>query len=290
MTCPACGRDQLVEVLPPSHGIRRLSCERCGVVSSDPMAHPGADFYEGGAIYEFRDHQEDFVPPAPDQLPEDWRYRTFLELCGDQGKLLDLGCGEGTFLATAAQAGWQVEGIDLDRRGVKIAQQVYGLTGVRHGDVLADELPADGSFDAVTALDFLEHVPDPAALVARMRRGLKPGGRALIFVPHLDRWPQIFDPEVDAPPHHLTLWTAEGCRALFEGAGLVDVEVREKPLTVQDVWMHWRWRTMRARGHGRRRFLDYPAYAAVVALVAVGRALGLARGHALLAVGREPGG
>lgn len=96
---------------------------------------------------------------------------------GRSCRVLDVGCGAG-FLANALSlAGHRAEGLDLSAGSLKVARgrDATGRGAWRVGD--AYRLPwRDATFDAVAALDFLEHVDRPAAAVAEAARVLKPGG------------------------------------------------------------------------------------------------------------------
>ncbi|HOV95731.1 MAG TPA: bifunctional 2-polyprenyl-6-hydroxyphenol methylase/3-demethylubiquinol 3-O-methyltransferase UbiG [Thermomonas sp.] len=107
---------------------------------------------------------------------------------------LDVGCGGGLLSEALAKAGAAVTAIDLAPNLLKVAR-LHGLeSGIKVGyrqvavEVLADE--AAGSFDVVTCMEMLEHVPDPAAIVAACARLLKPGGR--LFLSTLNRTPAAF--------------------------------------------------------------------------------------------------
>jgi len=99
---------------------------------------------------------------------------------GGGRRLLDLGCGPGSFLAVAAGAGWQPLGCDLDAEVVRRARQQGA--DARCGRLHELELPS-GSLDVVTAWDVLEHLDDLAQTLAEVRRILRPGGRLLAEVP-----------------------------------------------------------------------------------------------------------
>ncbi len=108
--------------------------------------------------------------------------------------VLDVGCGAGLLSEAMAQAGARVTAIDLAPNLLKVAR-LHGLeTGItvdyRETSVesLADAVPA--SFDAVTCMEMLEHVPDPASIIEACARLLKPGGR--LFVSTLNRTPAAF--------------------------------------------------------------------------------------------------
>ena len=108
--------------------------------------------------------------------------------------VLDVGCGAGLLSEAMAQLGASVTAIDLAPNLLKVAR-LHGLeTGLkvdyRESSVesLADASPA--SFDVVTCMEMLEHVPDPAAIIEACARLLKPGGR--LFVSTLNRTPAAF--------------------------------------------------------------------------------------------------
>jgi 2-polyprenyl-6-hydroxyphenyl methylase/3-demethylubiquinone-9 3-methyltransferase len=95
-------------------------------------------------------------------------------------KVLDVGCGGGILAESMAQRGAQVTGIDLAKKSLKVAQLHSLESGVAVEyrciavEDLADE--AAGSFDVVTCMEMLEHVPDPESVVRSCARLVKPGG------------------------------------------------------------------------------------------------------------------
>jgi 2-polyprenyl-6-hydroxyphenyl methylase/3-demethylubiquinone-9 3-methyltransferase len=95
-------------------------------------------------------------------------------------KVLDVGCGGGILAEAMAAVGASVSGIDLSEKALKVAKlHLYesGL-GVDYQLVSAEDYAAQhvGEFDVVTCMEMLEHVPDPAAIVAACARLVKPGG------------------------------------------------------------------------------------------------------------------
>jgi 2-polyprenyl-6-hydroxyphenyl methylase/3-demethylubiquinone-9 3-methyltransferase len=104
---------------------------------------------------------------------------------GLKGKTaLDVGCGGGLLTEALARGGAEALGIDLAAASIKVAQQHAQDQGVKaqyrlvSTEDLAAERPA--SFDLVCCLEMLEHVPDPAEVVAACARLTKPGG-TLVF-------------------------------------------------------------------------------------------------------------
>jgi 2-polyprenyl-6-hydroxyphenyl methylase/3-demethylubiquinone-9 3-methyltransferase len=91
--------------------------------------------------------------------------------------VLDVGCGGGFLSNYLSHAGHRVTGLDASSDALAIAQRYDGTGLVRYqqGDALALPYP-DASFDAVCAMDFLEHVENPEQVIAEAARVLKPSG------------------------------------------------------------------------------------------------------------------
>jgi 2-polyprenyl-6-hydroxyphenyl methylase/3-demethylubiquinone-9 3-methyltransferase len=109
-------------------------------------------------------------------------------------RVLDVGCGGGILSESMSLKGAQVTGIDLGEKALKVAQ-LHGLeSGVRVDyrlvsvETLAREMPE--SFDVVTCMELLEHVPDPAAVVEACSRLVKPGGT--VFFSTINRNPKAY--------------------------------------------------------------------------------------------------
>jgi SAM-dependent methyltransferase len=95
------------------------------------------------------------------------------------GRVLDVGCAAGYFLAVAREAGWTVTGLEPSDAIRPQAEERLGKEQVRGGLLGQVELPA-GGFDLVTMWDVIEHIPDVVGAVREVRRLLAPGGKFLI--------------------------------------------------------------------------------------------------------------
>jgi len=140
--------------------------------------------------------------------------------------VLDLGCRTGGLTRYYAE-GNEVVGVDVDREALERARERLGIE-TRWADV-EEELPfADGSFDVVVAGELLEHLADPGAAVAHVRRVLRPGGRFVGSVPNAFRLKNRLRFAAGRPPEddptHLQLYSPARLRALL--GDFADVEVR----------------------------------------------------------------
>jgi len=145
-----------------------------------------------------------------------------MTLPGPRGKkLLDVGCGNGSFLAKMQRLGWDVVGVEPDRKAAGIARERFGLE-VHVGDLTEAGFP-DHIFDALTLSHVLEHVPDPVRTLHECGRLLKPGGKLVVVTPNWDSlghralaraWPHL------DPPRHLHLFSMHTVRLVIEQTGL----------------------------------------------------------------------
>lgn len=110
-------------------------------------------------------------------------------------RTLDVGCGGGILADSMARKGASVLGIDLSSKALKVAQ-LHALEAqtpdVAYREISAEGLAAEApaSFDVVTCMEMLEHVPDPASVVKACAELVKPGG--WVFFSTLNRSPKSF--------------------------------------------------------------------------------------------------
>lgn len=169
------------------------------------------------------------------------------------GRLLDIGCGNGTFLDFAVALGWQAEGIDLDEAAVQTARR-RGLR-VRRGRV-EDLRENRGLYDVLTLSHVIEHVHAPLGLLERCFELLRPGGKLWLETPNLhslghaiygESWRGL------EPPRHLVLFTWASISWALETVGFRDVQpMPYRPLAREMFCASESIRTGDAGGHGVR--------------------------------------
>lgn len=130
-----------------------------------------------------------------------------------QGRLLDFGCGGGSYLERMHRQGWHVTGLDASPAAVEAVHAQLGLPALV-GTLPHPDLQS-GSFDVITMWHSLEHVHDPEAALKAAYRLLSPGGRLIVAVPNIDslpfRWFGHAWFALDLPRHltHFAPWTLD---------------------------------------------------------------------------------
>lgn len=185
-------------------------CAACGVVFSEPRVAVGADWYVKAAPLRAREARSE---PA-----KDWRFTTFLDEPLAPGRLLDVGCGDGSFLNLAQSRGWKGTGFDYETRMIERGRRL-GVEIVSADFEAFCRGRAPGEFDAVTLFDVLEHTPEPARLLALLRPLLKKDGRLAVTLPNARRPLPLRREQHDYPPHHFTRWSPQAMRVFLEKSG-----------------------------------------------------------------------
>ena len=140
-------------------------------------------------------------------------------------RLLDIGCGNGFFLASAKEAGWQVSGVEPDPVAAAVARDrgVHVMVGTV--DLLADE---SNCFDVITLSHVIEHVHEPQKLLESVHRLLKPGGVIYVETPNIEsHGAALFKKEWRGleSPRHLVLFNLVSLSELLFTTGFEAVRV-----------------------------------------------------------------
>jgi len=152
-----------------------------------------------------------------------------IEVFRQPGQLLDLGCWVGFFPAEAEKRGWHPTGVEPSRFASGYARDELGLEVISAG-LFEAGLP-EGSFDAVFLGDVIEHLPDPAEAVRRIRTLLVPDGLLVMALPDAGsrlartmgrRWWSII-------PTHVHYFTRASMRRMLSDAGFEVLDIRTQP-------------------------------------------------------------
>ena len=171
-----------------------------------------------------------------------WEHDAALAYIRPGQRVLDVGCGRGSFLHKAqSRAGAVATGIELNRSAAAVARAKGIAIAEEMLEAHADAHPQH--YDLVTSFQVLEHVASPRAFIADCLRALKPGGLLIYGVPNDDSFLRFADAPLNGPPHHMGLWTRRSLAALCR---LFPIDVRSfdiEPLAEVD----WYQAVMEAR-------------------------------------------
>jgi SAM-dependent methyltransferase len=153
-----------------------------------------------------------------------------------QGRMVDVGCGNGQFLTRMRSFGWHTIGVETDPSAVASAKAV-GLD-VSLGSLEEVGLPS-GSADVIVMHHVIEHLPNPATTIAECHRVLASGGRLVIVTPNLESLGhRVFKAHWRGleQPRHLTIWSMRALRDLLRTAGFNTFEMRTRSLVAGILW------------------------------------------------------
>ncbi len=137
-----------------------------------------------------------------------------------EGRVLDIGTGNGENLLRLKSIGWQCQGVEFNAKAVEICRN-NGLD-VFHGDLVSAAFESN-TFDFVTAHHLLEHVPKPHDLLAEIARITRPGGYVLIRTPNSNSLGRSLFGEywfANEIPRHLMLYNKDNLKRLATEHGL----------------------------------------------------------------------
>lgn len=241
--CPAC-ESVSANRMGDKGGFDWLRCLDCGTlyVSTLPTNESRMHYETGGYYNNENLDVPSFVTSRLEEIVDSFApYR-------QTNRLLDVGCGAGTLLSVAKQAGWNAEGVEVSIPTVDILRK-QGLT-VFPGELAQAEFP-DAHFDVVTAAELIEHVPDPSSLIAEVARVLRPGGIFWATTPHSHgasgrvlklKW------SVVSPPEHLHLFSVRGLSGVVARHGFQRVKVKTEGLTAGELMGAFRSRAQAGGG------------------------------------------
>lgn len=201
-SCPLCGApasdlSYLETYTDPGRLTYDLwSCAACNAWHWNPLQNPGSEWYE---------HDERYAGRNEDPIlePTENHKRTVALL--PPGRVLDVGCGVGNFLAHAKKHGWDCYGIDFDRDAIETGKRTFGLEHLYVSDLRAfhDANPTL-RFDLITAFDVFEHIDNHEEFITLIHSMLVPHGHIAMTMPYRKR--ALWLMPGDVPPRHLTRW------------------------------------------------------------------------------------
>lgn len=224
--CPVCGGETgTTELVGAYDGLRR--CTACTTVHASAYADPTEVYVDGYLFGGAGDFGLDVRHPRfQEYLAGAVRRRLdHIERAVPRGSVVDVGCGTGETLAAFAERGWDCMGVEP----IADAAAFTAARGITVRQALLEEsgLP-ERSFDVVSAMHVLEHIPDSASFLRLLARWARPGGHVVVEVPnyasrqrvrYVEGWASL------RPLEHVVHFTPETLATAFRNAGLDPVRI-----------------------------------------------------------------
>ena len=238
--CPLCeSSDAQNEMRRQNY--RLVRCGACDLVYSECLDVPSALYdqaYDHHAAYQWYFRQAQELQRGRIHIAWAWRY--FFRHVTPGGRLLDIGCATGAFLLAAKNRGWNTQGLDVSPAAAQVAREVVGVD-VGAGTLESFAFPS-ATFDAVTAWEVLEHLPDAKSFLKEINRVIKPGGVVALSTPNWrSPWERKTKDDNRRPPYHLTFWSTEPIKRLLLDSGFTDVMTSEKPIAWSEEVGRFKW-------------------------------------------------
>jgi 2-polyprenyl-3-methyl-5-hydroxy-6-metoxy-1,4-benzoquinol methylase len=158
-----------------------------------------------------------------------WEHDTAHRVIKKGDKVLEVGCGTGSFLERLAAEGFDVYGLELNNEAVKVCRQ-KGLTV--YNELLNTHLKNNyQAYDMVCSFQVLEHIPHPRVYIQECIDAVKPGGKIIFAVPNSH--PYLFKRDkyhtTNLPPHHMGLWSEKAFSNLsgYFNMDVVEIKIEE---------------------------------------------------------------
>ncbi|HMM42341.1 MAG TPA: class I SAM-dependent methyltransferase [Thermomicrobiales bacterium] len=241
--CPVCGSGDYTPHLELTDRMFATSdavfplvrCAGCGLLRLHP--HPDAATLAAAYGPGYAPHARSGLSGKAKSWLERRSVRQLRRYLAAPRRVLDVGCATGELLLAIRAAGNpRVTGVETGELAARIARR-RGLD-VRTGELDDARFP-DASFDTVILSHTLEHVPDPASVVAEVARVLRPGGALILWLPNVESLEAALLGRYwigyDAPRHLTTFGVSTLTRAL-SGAGLNVAEIRHEAVGLEWAW------------------------------------------------------
>ena len=183
ISCPICDNNsdnKLMEI----DSFQYIRCNNCGTIYNSPRLKKEflEQMYREG---EYENYVKNLTLPAEQirkNVTEVRKVEQVKSLFNTPGKILDVGCGAGVFLSTAAKNGWNCTGIELSGTGAKSARE----KGINVEEISFDDYITSEKFDCITFWGVLEHVVNPIEQLNKAVSLLSENGMIVFEVPSSD--------------------------------------------------------------------------------------------------------
>jgi SAM-dependent methyltransferase len=244
LTCPICragveaGSFKEVYVSPYNNQeYKRYECPNCDVHWWEPLKII-PEFYESEVFEDYVAFHEGVGTRLRENLKAFFKHFP----SNVRGKLLDVGCGDGRFLRYAKEQGFEVWGIDFDKKSVENVKRNLGIDTVfamSLEEFYEYAKEKNLKFDVITFFEVLEHQDKPREFLEMVKGLLKEGGYIAGSVPNRERLVVEIDWKYfhgDYPPHHFLRFSKYSLEKALNFAGFKNIEVYKLDFTFVDLF------------------------------------------------------
>jgi len=230
--CPICRSTRTKHLSPAYRDDSLVDCLDCDLRFAYPLptAEDLAKLYDE-TYYQIYDPgyrgYDDYEADQHNLLRTfDRRIKYIMRSSPPAGRLLDVGCAHGFFLQAAANAGWDVYGIDISAYAIEYARQRFG-DHVMQGQFPDSTLP-NNHFQVITMWDYLEHTLDPRAELKKAHELMTDNGILAVYTPELGSLPArvMRHRWLHYKTEHLFYFSRKVIRRLLEEAGFQVISSR----------------------------------------------------------------
>jgi 2-polyprenyl-3-methyl-5-hydroxy-6-metoxy-1,4-benzoquinol methylase len=161
-------------------------------------------------------------------MPWKWEHENALKGIQKSDKILEVGSGGNGFLEKMSNLGYNILGLELNSMSIRHGQEkglkVLPETVQQHAENYK------GTYDVVCSFQVLEHISDVHSFLEAQLTCLKPNGKLIISVPNNDSYISLFFNALNAPPHHMGLWTRKSLESLCRIFPIKLLQVDYEPL------------------------------------------------------------
>jgi len=219
---------------------RRFECPNCDLHWWEPLKIV-PEFYEGEGCLAYRLFHRDLRMELPEWCKPFFKHFPKTEV---RGKLLDVGCGDGLFLKYARDMGFEIWGIDIDKKSIEIAKRRLGdenLYPMSLEEFYEFAKLKNLKFDVITFFEVLEHQDRPREFLKIVKDLLKDDGYIAGSVPNRDSiFVRFFNKYScsDNPPHHFLRFSEKALERALKLSGFLEVEIYRLDFSLAGLFLY----------------------------------------------------
>lgn len=220
MKCILCNTDD-ADVFLKEDGLKAVKCRRCGLVYINPMPSFAELKEKYGSKPSTVTNKE--IPAIEEKTLKAQLDIALIKKFKKNGRILDIGCAEGAFLAQAAESGYDPYGIEINKASLKYAKDKYHLINIFEGGILERDFPKE-YFDIISMRNVLSHLHKPAQELNKIKTFLKKDGLFFCITGNLgslskERIKKYYNFSTPHLDEHLFHYSEKNLYTLFKMAG-----------------------------------------------------------------------